>query len=212
MCFLYFFYSCQSEFSSLDTSPTSCILIFSLFFFFCLHYIWNTTFPSQAPEHHLFPVLCSSQPPVVSLLALLPLLCFLTLPVLDFSPPFLLSLVFLLVLSLHPSCQAEWGAPLGRCLQTAVSLFGGLCQVRTPTQESFTSLTMLLAGVIPSLHSGLYAQFLCQKSGKWRCHIFGKHMLAFNELPLFFCFGGLCRNQKPQQQQIWESVKWSISK
>lgn len=128
-----------------------------LFFVFFLHCIWKTTFPSQAPKHHLFLMLCSSQPPAVSLLALLPLLCFLTLPVLDSLLPFFLSLMFLLVLSLHPSCQAEWGVPLGRCLQTAAILFGGLWCVTTPTQKSFTSLNMLLTAVIPPLHSGLYA-------------------------------------------------------
>lgn len=38
-------------------------------------------------------------------------------------------------------------------------------------------------------------------------------MLVFSELLLLPCFGGLCRNQKPQQQQQnRENVKCSISK
>lgn len=168
----------------------------ALFFFFNLVYI---TFVKQLfPYRHqsIISFLCCALPiPLLFLCSTLCLCCFLTLPVLDFSPPSLLSLMFLWVLSLHPSCQVEWGAPLGRCLQTAASLFGGLCQVGTSTKQSFTSLTTLWAGSIPPLRSGLYAQTLCQKLQKRRRHIIWEAYASVKWATYFFvCFRGLCRN------------------
>ena len=140
---------------------------FLAFFFFFLDY--TTSEKQLFPHRHqsITSLLCCilPSPPVVSLLTLLPLLFFLTLPVLDSSPPSLLSLMLLSVLSLHPSCQAERGASLRRRLWTGASLSGGLCQVGTPPREPFASLTARLAGVIPPLHSELDAQRLCQKLG-----------------------------------------------
>lgn len=134
---------------------------------------------------------CDLPSPVFSLITLLPLLCFLTLLILDFSPPFLLSLMLLLVLSLHPPCQADWGTPLGRCWQIAAGLFGGLYQVRTPTKESFSSLATLLAGGIPPLHLGLYTQqFLCENSGKWRCDNLGSICQYLMRYICFLVLGG----------------------
>lgn len=142
-------------FLPLVPSPTLCILIFLLCFLFCLvlptlHL--KTSFPLTGTRGtSLFIAVLF---PALFFLTLLPLLCFLSLPILDFSPPSLLSLMFLLVFSLHPSCQADWGTLLGRCWQIAAGLFGGLYQVRTPTKESFGSPATSLAGVIPPLHLG----------------------------------------------------------
>lgn len=99
--------------------------------------------------------------------------------------------MFLLVLSLHPPCQADWGTPLGRCWQIAAGLFGGLYQVRTPKKESFGSLATLLAAVIPPLHLGLYTQqFLCENSGKWRCDKLGTICQYLMSYICFLVLGG----------------------
>lgn len=121
---------------------------------------------------------------------------------------------FLLVFSLHPSCQADWGTLLGRCWQIAAGLFGGLYQVSTPTKESFSSPATLLAGVIPPLRLGLYTkQFLCENSGKGRCDNLGSICQYLMSYISFLVLGGLCRYQNPQQQQQnCEDVKCSISK
>lgn len=83
------------------------------------------------------------------------LCCFLTLPILDFSPPFFFfwysSWCSLFIL---PAKLTE-ALLLGRCWQMAAGLFGGLYQVGTPRKESFGSLATLLAGVM-LLHLGLY--------------------------------------------------------
>lgn len=126
---------------------------------------------------------------VSSLITLLPLLYLLTLPILDFSPPFLLSLMLLLVLSPHPSCQADWGTPLGRCWQTAAGLFAGLYQVGTPTKESFGSLATLLTGVIPNLHFRVAYTLPLSKLRKMKVrHNLGtmcQYLMSYICLPVF---------------------------
>lgn len=81
-----------------------------------------------------------------------------------------LSLLFLLVLSFHPSCQTVWSAWLGKRLETGATLFRGFCQVGTPTQASFISLTMVLAAALPPFHLGLHTQLIHQRSGELMYH------------------------------------------
>lgn len=202
MYFMYFFLF-MSIWILLPLVPSStlCILIFLLCFLFGLVLSTNhlkNSFSLIGTRGASLSLAAVFPAPFISLITLPPLLCFLSLPILDFSPPFFLPLMLLLVLSPHPSCQADWGTPLGRCWQTAAGLFAGLDQAGTPTKESLGSLATLLTGVIPPLHC-LHSSLVKTQENEGATQ-FGRHMPVFNELHLLPCFGGLCRNQKPQQQ------------
>lgn len=136
---------CISLFMSISVPlPHHCDILLSHFMYFN-----SSCFLVYAiSEEQLFPhrdqsiisFLCCALPSPLLFLCLPFCLCSVSSLFLSLISLLLLSLMFLFVLSLHPSCQAEWGAPLGRCWQTATRLFGGLCQVGTPTEESFISL------------------------------------------------------------------------
>lgn len=144
MKFVHVFYACSPLHVNLNSPPSG---IFSHFVYFSFLALF--LFGLVLSALHLKTLIgtrgtcfcCTLPSPFFSLITLLPLLSFLTLPILDFSTPFLLSLMFFLVLSPHPSRQADWGAPLGRCWQTAAGLFGGLYQVARDTYKGILHLS-----------------------------------------------------------------------
>lgn len=194
MKFIHVFYVFSPLHVILNSPPSGTFSHFVYFNFLALFFVWFG-FVCITSENQLFPhrnqrsisfSCCALLCPISSLITLLPLLCFLTLPILDFSPPFLLSLQPFLVLSPHPSCQAGWGTPLGRCWQTAAGLFAGLYQVGTPTKESFGSPATLLTGVIPPLH--FRVAYTVPLSKLWKMKVWHSLGSICQHLMSYICF------------------------